>query len=84
MTFSQVDIVSDYLARPGEETDGKLKEGSEAGDDGSEDDEDGSEDSVNDEKKSGSEDEAAKKTLRVYHFDEDLGKHVLLLDRHDF
>lgn len=73
VTFSQVDIVSDYLARPGEETDGKLKEGSEAGNDGSEDDEDGSEDSVNDEKKSGSEDEAAKKTLRVYHFDEDLG-----------
>lgn len=89
VTFSQADIVADYLAAPGEETEGKLNEVTEDGEDdtgssanggrsGSHyvdeegrnvyiigDDEEGSEDGAES-------DVDAKKTLRVYHSDDEL------------
>lgn len=65
VTFSQADIVSDYLAAPGEETEGHLREET-----NEEEDEDPNAVHVIGEEEG---DATEKKTLRVYHFDESYG-----------
>jgi hypothetical protein len=86
VTFSQADIVSDYIEAPGEETEGKLSDGMEESKDNSEAEEGAERKSTTNEEGrrvyilGGDEEEAdgadsdsgAKKTLRVYHGNEDL------------
>ena len=68
VTFSQVDIISDYLDAPGEETGGKLNDGE---DDDSDENKGAGKDGVI---IIGGHDDTtnAKKTLRVYHFEDGL------------
>lgn len=68
VTFSQADIISEYIDDPGEETDGQLNEGYE-GETGEENSgESGKVIVIGDD----AEEMAAKKSLRIYHFDDSL------------
>lgn len=78
VTFSQVDIISDYLSAPGEETEGKLGAEEETGkDEGNGDNPESRKTKdggrvfiIGDDTDNGA--SSSKKSLRMYHFDDDL------------